>query len=327
MVDITASGSRGIDLFSGAFRYNSNEAVPPITQPGPNGGTTEAVPAFKGITGAINPPGFGGPLTFVMEDSKLSSLAWDNIFKIAQTNSDTRIFSSPSIVLSHFADDVEISMKNKKTIFTDNTSTNTTTGSSFANTPRNDFESETTLVLEQPRISLPKTQEDGTFSKGSVFTKVKLITSKMDEGGSGTYNGQSVPSTQTREVTTQLSFKDGEIVALGGLQQISTTRTENQYAMLRKIPILGKTLFSPKTETYEPTELLIFMRARIFSEETGNNFILPSKMDEMFQKDYVPRFESPVTGDSPKSNFLKLGNIISSDKVSSPDQPSSIPQL
>ena len=327
MVDITASGSRGIDLFSGALRYNSNEAIASTTQPGPDGGTTDEVPAFKGIAGAINPPGFGGPLTFVMNDSKLSELAWDNIFKIAQTNSDTRIFSSPSIVLSHFADDVEISMKNEKTIFTDNTSTNTTTGSSFQNSPRNDFKSETTLILEEPRISLPKIQEDGRFSKGSVFTKVRLITSKMDEGGSGTYNGQSVPSTQTREVTTQLSFKDGEIVALGGLQQISTTRTENQYAMLRKIPLLGKTLFSPKTETYEPTELLIFMRARIFSEETGNNFIQPSKMDEMFQKDYVPRFESPVSGDSPKSNFLKLGNIISSDKSSSQDQPSILPRL
>jgi type II secretory pathway component GspD/PulD (secretin) len=111
------------------------------------------------------------------------------------------------------------------------------------------------------------------------------------------------------------------------LQQIEVTKSENQYGLLRKIPFLGKSLFSPKSETYQPTEILIFMRARIFEEGGENNFINPSRIDEMFQQDYVPRFESPVTGNSPKSNFLKLGNIISSDKSSSQDQPSILPRL
>jgi type II secretory pathway component GspD/PulD (secretin) len=320
-------------LFSGAFQYDKSTArVETIVNP--QDGTTQEInfPASDQFVGAISPPGLGGPISFTLDSWKLQKVAWDNIFKIAQANQDTRVFSSPSIVLSHNSEKVKISMKNKRTVITDygtRSSTGTTTNNQSYNSGSNsqEFTSETTLELTDPRISLPKTLSDGDRSKGGVFTKVTLVTSKFDELGSSQYAGQTIPATQERTLETSISFKNNEIIALGGLQQIEHSRAESQYGLLRKIPILGKSLFSPKTENYQPTEILIFMRARIFEEGEANNFINPSRIDEMFQKDYVPRFESPVTGDSPKSNFLQLGNIMFSDKSSSKDRPSSIPQL
>jgi general secretion pathway protein D len=334
MVNINSSGSRGIDLFSGAFQYDKSTArVETIVNP--QNGTTQDInfPASDQLVGAISPPGLGGPISFTLDSWKLQKIAWDNIFKIAQSNSDSRVFSSPSIVVSHNSDDVEISMKNTRTIITDyGTRSSTGTGTNNQggyNSGTNDkeFSSETTLELIEPRISLPKTLSDGNRSEGGVFTKVRLVTSKFTDEGASIYGGQTIPATQKRTLQTSISFKNNEIIALGGLQQIEVSKSENQYGLLRKIPILGKSLFSPKSETYQPTEILIFMRARIFEEGTANNFINPSRIDEMFQQDYVPRFESPVTGDSPKSDFLQLGNTISSDKSSSKDQPSSLPRL
>jgi general secretion pathway protein D len=333
MVNINSSGSRGIDLFSGAFQYDKSTArVETIVNP--QDGTTREInfPASDQLVGAISPPGLGGPISFTLDSWKLQKIAWNNIFKIAQANSDTRVFSSPSIVVSHNSEDVEISMENKRTVITDygtRSTTGTTTNNQSYNTGSNSqvFKSETTLILNEPRISLPKILSDGNRSEGGVFTKVHLVTSKFDEQGSSEYAGQKIPATQERSLKTSISFKNNEIVALGGLQQIEVTKSENQYGLLRKIPILGKSLFTPKSETYQPTEILIFMRARIFEEGAANNFINPSRIDEMFQQDYVPRFESPITGDSPKSSILQLGNRISSDKSSLKDQPSSLPRL
>ncbi len=333
MVNINSSGSRGIDLFSGAFQYDrSSGRLETITNPQTQQNEEVYIPPSDQFAGAISPPGLGGPISFTLDSWKLQKIAWDNIFKIAQSNQDTRVFSSPSIVVSHNSDDVKISMVNTRTVITDygTRSQNNEGGSNNTyNQGSNDrdFKSETTLELVEPRISLPKILSDGNRSEGGVFTKVILVTSKFDEAGTSEYAGQKIPATQTRTLQTSISFKNNEIIALGGLQQIEVTKSENQYGLLRKIPFLGKSLFSPKSENYQPTEILIFMRARLFEEGTANNFINPSRIDEMFQPDYVPRFESPVTGDSPKSDFLQLGNTISSDKSSSKDQPSSLPRL
>ena len=128
-----------------------------------------------------NLPGVGGPMTFGFLDSKLNNIAWNNIFKIAQSKSDTRVFSSPSLVVTHNAEEVEISMKNKRTVFSESSYNSTTGGQSQFSNDR-DFESETTLKLLSPRISPRQEIEIGGEKKiiaGSVYTEVELITSNL----------------------------------------------------------------------------------------------------------------------------------------------------
>jgi type II secretory pathway component GspD/PulD (secretin) len=108
-----------------------------------------------------------------------------------------------------------------------------------------DFESETTLRLLSPRISLPSLR-DGEEVPGSVYTEVELITSNFDELGSSTYNGQSIPATQERKISTSLSFNDNDIIALGGLQQVKQSNSESQYSFFEKSTLFRQIIVFPK---------------------------------------------------------------------------------
>lgn len=319
MVTMNGTANRGIELFSNAL-YQKSEGGS-FTDPQ---GQVVTVPKGESLSFDANLPGIGGPMSFGFLDSKLNNVAWNNIFKVAQSTSDTRVFSSPSLVVTHNADEVEISMKNKRTVFSESSYNSLNGGTSNMSNNR-DFESETTLRLLSPRISLPS-QRDGEIVPGSVYTEVELITSNFDEIGSSTYNGQSIPATQERKISTSLSFNDNDIIALGGLQQVKQSNSESQYAILRKIPILGKSLFSPKSENYEPSELLIFIRARVFKQGEKEDFIDPREIDNMMQKNYVPEFRSPNSGNSMVPDIVEFEKT-KSNKTSSIDQRSSKPHL
>jgi general secretion pathway protein D len=317
MVTMNGSASRGIELFSNAL-YQKSEGG---TYTDPQGATVN-VPKGESLTFDASLPAIGGPMSFGFLDSKLNNLAWNNIFKVAQSTSDTRVFSSPSLVVTHNADEVEISMKNKRTVFSESSYNSMNGGTSNMSNNR-DFESETTLRLLSPRISLPSLR-DGEEVPGSVYTEVELITSNFDELGSSTYNGQSIPATQERKISTSLSFNDNDIIALGGLQQVKQSNSESQYSFLRKVPFLGKSLFSPKSENYEPSELLIFIRARVFKQGDQEDFIDPREIDNMMLKSYVPEFRSPNSGNSMVPNMVEFDKV-KSNKTSAIDQRSSKP--
>lgn len=322
MVTLTGDTSRGIEMFGNAL-YQKTE---PGNVPQPDG-TTSFDPGGDSLTFSANLP-VGGPMTFGFLNSKLNNVAWNNIFKIAQNSTDSRVFSSPSIVVSHSQPSAEISMKNKRTVFSES-SYNSTTGGQSSFTNNRDFESQTTLLLSEPRVSLP-VLDNGVVLPGAVYTKLNLITSNFDDLAASTYNGQTIPATQSREVETMITIKDNQIIALGGLQQVKHTRSENQYALLRKIPVLGKSLFTPKSENYEPSELIIFIRSRVFKQDdystsTPENSIQPRKIDRMMSENYVPKFKSPTTSGLTTEPIFYEFDTVNSDKSSPVDVPSSKP--
>ena len=325
MVTLTGNTNRGIDLFSNAFYEKSGGG----TIEDPQSGTSRDVPAGESLSFNANLPGFGGPITFGFLNSKLNNVAWNNIFKIAQASTDSRVFSSPSIVVSHSQEKAEISMKNKRTVFSQSSYNSTTGGqSNFSNDK--EFTSETSLFLTKPKVSLPTLDDEGNKLPGAVNTQVNLITSNFDDLAASNYNGQTVPATQSREVETLLTIKDNQIIALGGLQQVNHSRSENQYGILRKIPFLGKSLFSPRSENYEPSELLIFIRVRVFQQEDGSistpmNSFKPGKIDSMMTEHYVPHFQSPNPSKKITSpNSFNFGGI-NTNKTSAVDRPSEKP--
>ena len=323
MVTLTGDTSRGIEMFGNAL-YQKTE---PGNVPQPDG-TTSFNPGGDSLTFSANLP-VGGPMTFGFLNSKLNNVAWNNIFKIAQNSTDSRVFSSPSIVVSHSQPSAEISMKNKRTVFSES-SYNSTTGGQSSFTNNRDFESQTTLLLTEPRVSLPVLDDNGVVLPGAVYTKLNLITSNFDDLAASTYNGQTIPATQSREVETMITIKDNQIIALGGLQQVKHTRSENQYALLRKIPVLGKSLFTPKSENYEPSELIIFIRSRVFKQDdystsTPENSIQPRKIDRMMSENYVPKFKSPTSSGLTTEPIFYEFDTVNSDKSSPVDVPSSKP--
>jgi len=80
--------------------------------------------------------------------------------------------------------------------------------------------------------------------------------------------GGSVPSINTRQITTQVLVSDGQTVVLGGILETDKTKSANKVPYLADIPVLGH-LFKSTTDINNKTELLIFITPKILRE--GSN--------------------------------------------------------
>jgi type IV pilus assembly protein PilQ len=83
-----------------------------------------------------------------------------------------------------------------------------------------------------------------------------------------TAQGGSVPSIDTREITTQVLVNDGQTVVLGGILETVKTRSADKVPLLGDIPVLGY-LFKSTKNVNNKTELLIFLTPKILRE--GSN--------------------------------------------------------
>jgi type IV pilus assembly protein PilQ len=77
--------------------------------------------------------------------------------------------------------------------------------------------------------------------------------------------GGSVPSIDTRNITTQVLVNDGQTVVLGGILETERRDTVNKVPFLGDVPGLG-VLFRSKTRTDNKDELLIFVTPKILRE-------------------------------------------------------------
>jgi type IV pilus assembly protein PilQ len=77
--------------------------------------------------------------------------------------------------------------------------------------------------------------------------------------------GGSVPSIDTREITTQVLVNDGQTVVLGGILETERRDTVNKVPFLGDVPGLGY-LFRSKSRTDNKDELLIFVTPKILRE-------------------------------------------------------------
>jgi len=77
--------------------------------------------------------------------------------------------------------------------------------------------------------------------------------------------GFSVPSIDTKNVTTQISVNNGDTAVIGGIYEETIRNDVTQVPWLGNIPILGY-LFKQTGNTSEKAELLIFLTPRIVKE-------------------------------------------------------------
>lgn len=78
-------------------------------------------------------------------------------------------------------------------------------------------------------------------------------------------SGGSIPSIDTREVTTQVLVQNGETVVLGGVYQQTQNYSVTKVPLLGDLPMLGY-LFRTNQTTNNKRELLIFISPKILSE-------------------------------------------------------------
>ena len=68
-----------------------------------------------------------------------------------------------------------------------------------------------------------------------------------------TYQGQELPTIKSRYASTNLAIRDGQIMVLGGLQEVQLDTTVSKYNILSDIPYFGrKVLYSRKIKNIRP---------------------------------------------------------------------------
>jgi len=252
---------------------------------------------------------------------------------MASERKDVRIFSTPSITVIHGGgedDDGGGGGKSKIQIM-DTRSVGTsryynldrpTAGSDNEDSSISDRTAKTELTIQNPRIKKNSLDENGNLVPGTVFMSVTITAEKFDETNTNIYQDQSLPSIKTRFAETDLAIRDGQIMVLGGLQEVQLDVTESKYNLLSDIPYFGEKFFTPKNKKFTPTELMIFIRPTIIDPENKlDDFTERNKriLDRMMSQNYDPAFISP-TG-------KVLGLPDPKISISKPDNPSAKPSL
>lgn len=316
MVDLTNQNQRGIDALLSNVEWSKyargsagdnlfgevSSGSGTVTDPGADGiigtsdDTTRTVSGnitsnvVQGIAGI---PGLNSSVPFELSEGKLTAIRWDQIFALSSERNDVRIFSTPSLMVSHNAPEVHILIEDERNIVvptygTYSSSENTNTGQ------RDQITAKTELNIKKPKIGLPQYDENGTMtSRGSIFMEVEVKAEKFDETQSNTYAGQSLPAKKIREAKSLVTIRDQEILVLGGLQEVQVDSTESRYNLLSDIPYFGEKFFRPKAVKYTPTELLIFLRPTIMKpgdEQSEKNI---QEIDRRLAPKYAPQFRSP----------------------------------
>jgi type II secretory pathway component GspD/PulD (secretin) len=348
MVDLTEQNQRGIDALLGNLEWSKYARGPrgeglfgetltgnqQVTSAGPDGllGTGDDISTSvaqnvpkETLQGVLGIPGLNTVMPFQMEDWKLTGVRWDQIFALSSERNDVRIFSTPSLSFAHNSPDVHILIEDERNIVIPTYSGYNTGTDGGSNTgQQSKITAKTSLEIKKPKIGLPQIDENGTIiSPGSIFMEVEVKAEKFDETQSNTYQGQSLPAKKIREAKSVVTVRDGEIIVLGGLQEVQVDSTESKYNLLSDLPYLGKKFFRPKTVKYTPTELLIFLKPTIMKPGFNDTEKNIESIDDRLKSDYKPKFTSP------SGRILGMPDIDGKNKgeASNQDKPSSRPSL
>lgn len=312
MVDLSDSSSSGIDaLFKnieyekGKVEYIRHELRDSNGLPlDPPQYREERVETPSATSGILQIPGINSPVEFNLSNWKLEGLNWATIFSQATTRNDVRIFSSPSLMVSHNSEKVHIMIEDERHIirpyYYDPYRRGTSTEDEINQSPGSDrdmLSAKTSLEISKPKIGLNVYAKDINGSiildekgrpillkKGSIYMEVEIKAEKFDETNVNIYEGQELPAKKNREAKTFLTLKDGEIVALGGLQEAQYDATTAKYNLLSDIPYFGEKFFTPKSTKYTPTELLIFIKPTIIDPDDDNIDRVVKRIEENSNK-------------------------------------------
>ena len=257
-VSLTDDLELGVEV-AGQDLHFSEEAIV-----GPNGVVQGSDFDYVGGTnlGAIG-SGLGFNFTVAGEDFSF-------LFHALQQNTRLEILSRPTILVRN-GDEGNISIADQIPIvqssqITDNGSVNTTTG-------REDVG---IILTVTPQIS----------PDGYVTIKLEQEISNLSGENIQLSEGITQPIFSTREVSTNITIRDGETVVIGGL--ITSRRSEgvNRVPLIGDIPWLGE-LFKAQSYSEQKTELLIVMTVDVLHTDRDahemsvaerDRFVLPDRI-------------------------------------------------
>jgi general secretion pathway protein D len=200
--------------------------------------------------GSITPPSDQGPSGGVFSWGRLVDQSRELFFVVQalETTTKAKVLSSPSVIATDSipasitvgsevptltAQAVSPIQSDGSSLFT-NSIANRDTGLTLSVLARVNPSGIVTLVIDQ-EVSAPVPNAASTIQS---------------------------PSFSKRTIQTQVTVRDGDMIAIGGIINETTTSTSGGLPFLHRIPILGAA-FGSKTQDKERVELVVFMTPRV----------------------------------------------------------------
>lgn len=170
---------------------------------------------------------------------------------------DTRVLSTPRIVVSHNEEGIINVSRSQPIITASTTSGQSTTLNTRSSVEYRDIGIKLTVT--------PLIGADGTVQMVIEQTVEDIL-------GDVEIDGNPQPIIGVREANSTVSIKDGQIIVLGGLQENSVGESQTYFPFIGRLPII-RSIFGNSNDDYEREELIIFIRPTILSN--------PEKADTM----------------------------------------------
>jgi general secretion pathway protein D len=210
---------------------------------------------------------------------------------ISPTNQDgdTKILSAPRIAVSH-NEEGSINVSKSYPIITSTTTFNDSDGNTNDSVEYKDIG---ILLKVTPLIGA-----DGTVQM-VIEQTIENVDSEIE------INNNKQPIIGKREATSTVSVKDGQIVILGGLQQNSLISSNSYFPLLGYIPGIKK-LFTGASETYEKTEIIIFIRPTVLQNPTKADSVAREYLKSTLEKDAIEEY---LNTNSTSNTYVEGSNI------------------
>ena len=95
---------------------------------------------------------------------------------------------------------------------------------------------------------------------------VTMIINQEVSAPTGVSGAIQSPTIRRRNVNTQVTVEDGDMVAVGGIIQETTTYGSNRVPVLGRIPVLGRA-FGSTTQSTSKTELIVLLEPHVIYDE------------------------------------------------------------
>ena len=196
------------------------------------------------------------------------NFGFQGILELAESDSDVKVLSTPSIVVSHNEEGV-INVSESRPIVTG------------SQTTLNSTNVRSNIEFRDIGIQLEVTPLIG--ADGSVQMEITQSADRIS--GSTEIDGNKQPIIGKREANSTITVSDGQIAVLAGLQQNEISDSGSYFPLIGRLPVLKKIL-SGTSKSYNRTELIIFIRPTI---------IRNPNQSESLTKDILENYEEGDT--------------------------------
>lgn len=175
-------------------------------------------------------------------------------------------------------------------------------------------------TIERKEVGLKLTVKPQISEGGTVKLAIYQESSSIDESATVTSSGLI---TKQRSISTNVLVEDGQILALGGLMEDSTSDSVEKVTGLADIPVIGN-LFKYQTAKRGKTNLMVFLRPTVIRNADQSNSVSVDRYDYMRtqiapNKDGVPAAQLP---EMEKGKLMSTSTSLPSDKPKSGGQES-----